>query len=343
MVAKQTERASLKIGTASAQPGTMSRGGIPTGADVCGGAEEIPVIVCHGVDPGPILWINGATHGDEPEGAFSIFRTLQKIDPRSMRGALVAVPAINVPAFAAGRRGNPLDAFSYDMNRVYPGRSDGYPTERVAHAHWTAMEQDCDLQIAIHSGGDHSYLAHMIFSADNPPSIELACAMGPDWDLVFCSPTSSGDPASMVADRGSGGITVELGGNCRTLTGDFHDIADDLSASYLNVMRHYEMIDGTPHYAATWRMGHQQALLAPASGMFVGSRELPFEAEIEAGTLLGEIYNLYGDVVGEVRAPCDGVVFGLRSRPAVMAGEWCCFFGIIDETRDDLLTTSRKS
>ena len=90
-------------------------------------------------------------------------------------------------------------------------------------------------------------------------------------------------------------------------------------------------------------MGHQQALLAPASGMFVGNRELPFEKEIEGGTLLGEIFNLYGDVVGEVRAPCAGVVFGLRSRPSVMAGEWCCFFGIIDETRDDLLAAdSRK-
>lgn len=344
MVAKQTERASLKIGTAAAQPGTVARGGIPTGADVCGGTDAIPVIVCHGVDAGPILWINGAIHGDEPEGAFSIFRTLQKIDPRSMRGTLVAVPAINVPAFAAGRRGNPLDAFTYDMNRVYPGRADGYPTERVAHAHWTAMEQHCDLQIAIHSGGDHSYLAHMIFAADNPPSIELAAAMGSGWDLVFCSPTGdSGDPASKVARGGGGGITVELGGNCRTLTGDFYDIADDLSESYLNVMRHYGMIDGSPRYAATWRMGHQQALLAPASGMFVGSRELPFEEEIDGDTLLGEIYNLYGDVVGEVRAPCDGVVFGLRSRPAVMAGEWCCFFGIIDETRDDLVpTASRK-
>ena len=40
---------------------------------------------------------------------------------------------------------------------------------------------------------------------------------------------------------------------------------------------------------------------------------------------------------GEVRAPENGVVFGLRSRPAVLEGEWCCFFGIIDEVRNDLI------
>jgi hypothetical protein len=36
-------------------------------------------------------------------------------------------------------------------------------------------------------------------------------------------------------------------------------------------------------------------------------------------------------------APEEGVVFGLRSRPAVLEGEWCCFFGIIDEVRSDLV------
>ena len=84
-------------------------------------------------------------------------------------------------------------------------------------------------------------------------------------------------------------------------------------------------------------MGHQKALLAPASGMWVGSPEIPFESPLPAQTLLGRVYDLYGEVQGEVRAPEDGVVFGLRSRPAVLEGEWCCFFGIIDEVRNDLL------
>jgi hypothetical protein len=53
--------------------------------------------------------------------------------------------------------------------------------------------------------------------------------------------------------------------------------------------------------------------------------------------LLGELYNLYGDVIAEVRAPCDGLVFGLRSRPSVLEGEWCCFFGVVERTVDDLI------
>ena len=328
---------SMTIGNVTVQPGAHARGIIPTGTDLAGRPLGIPIIVYHGVTEGPTLWLNGATHGDEPEGAFSIFLAFDRLDPASMRGTVVGVPAMNVPAFQAGKRGDPLDTFSYDMNRGYPGRADGYPTERVAFAHWDAMKDQCDLQIAIHSGGEHSYLAHMIFAADNPPSLELAAAMGPQWDLVFKSGVGGANPASKIAALGRAGITVELGGNCRTLTSDFHTVADDLAGSYLNVMRHYDMIDGEALHATRWRMGHQQALLAPASGMWVGAPGLEFETPMPEGAPLGTIYDLYGDVTATVTAPCEGVVFGLRSRPAVLEGEWCCFFGIVDEERTDLI------
>lgn len=330
----------LTIGTVSVMPGEMKRGGIPIGGDMYGRKREIPIIVCRGVEEGPRLWLNGATHGDEPEGPFSIFLALQTLDPQKMRGTVVAVPVMNVGAFSAGERGDPLDSFTYDMNRCYPGKPDGYPTERVAFAHWSAMKENCDLQIAIHSGGEHSYLAHMIFASNNAESMELGAAMGPKWTLLFASPTGGGNPSSQMGSLNKGGITVELGGNCRLLTKDFHTIAQDLADGYLNVMRHYDMIDGEAQYAGSWRQGYQIALLAPATGMYVGNPDLPFETELESDTLLGQIYNLYGDVIGEVRAPQAGVVFGLRSRASVLEGEWCCFFGVVEKTVDDLIPTN---
>ncbi len=329
--------APLNIGTVSVMPGEMKRGGIPIGGDMYARQREVPIIVYRGVEDGPILWLNGATHGDEPEGPFSIYKALAQIDPQKLRGTVVAVPVMNVQAFTAGLRGDPLDTFSHDMNRIYPGKADGYPTDRVAWAHWQAMKDNCDLQIAIHSGGEHSYLAHMIFASDNPASLELAAAMGPNWSLVFRSGTGGGNPSSQMGALGKGGITVELGGNCRTLTNDFHVIANDLAEGYLNVMRHYGMIEGAASYEPAWRMGFQIALLAPATGMFVGAADLPFETTIPSGTLIGQIHDLYGDVIGEVRAPREGVIFGLRSRPSVLEGQWCCFFGVIEQTVDNLI------
>ena len=163
-------RDAFELGTCRAPAGTVARGAVESGRAADGRTREIPLLVCHGAREGLVLWINGATHGDEPEGAFSIFRLFEDLDASRVSGTVVGVPAMNVPAFEAGKRGDPLDMFSYDMNRLYPGRPDGYPTERAAWAHWCAMKDSSALQIAIHSGGEHPYLSHMIFAARNPPS-----------------------------------------------------------------------------------------------------------------------------------------------------------------------------
>jgi predicted deacylase len=326
----------LKIGTVSVKPGQVQRGGIPIGRDLYGNERELPIVVYRGAQEGPRLWINGATHGDEPEGPYSIMRTLPQLDPGEMAGTLVAVPVMNIEAFMQGDRGDPRDTFSYDMNRVYPGRADGYATERVAWAHWQAMAGNCDLQIAIHSGGDHSFLDKTIFAAETGPCLELAGAMGPAWDLVNTSGVGRGSPAAMLAEQGQAAITVELGGWCRMLTTEFHEIGRQLSDAYLNVMRHYSMIPGEAQYAASWQRGHQIALLANETGLWVGE-DVELRKPLKKGTPLGRIYNLYGDELEVVRAPEDGVIFGLRFRPMVLRGDWLCFYAVIDEIRDDLI------
>ena len=117
-------RDAFEIGTGSIGAGSIGRAALQVGLAADGRSREIPVLICHGANGGPVLWINGATHGDEPEGAFSIFKLFDGLDPTSLSGTVVGVPAMNVPAFEAGKRGDPLDTFSYDMNRLYPGSAD---------------------------------------------------------------------------------------------------------------------------------------------------------------------------------------------------------------------------
>jgi predicted deacylase len=313
----------------------VARGEIPYGTDAMARVAAIPVIVANGASPGPRLWVNSGTHGDEAEGALALFMLLETLNIDELAGAVVAVPMLNPAAFIAGTRGDPLDTFSYDLNRIYPGRAEGYATERLANAHWEAMRASCDLQISIHSGGDHSYLSHMIFASES--GRELAGAMGIGWRLVFGSATGSGNPTSQLAAGGVPAITVELGGLCRTLTKEFQDVAKEYLAGLLNVMQHYRMLPGEPTYEKEWQLGHQVAILAPVGGLFVGEASLSFESRVRAGLVLGRIYNCYGELVSEITAPEDGLVFGLQSRPQVKAGDWCCFFGVIDDVADDLI------
>ena len=194
-----------------------------------GPLSTFPVIVINGADDGPCLWIDGVIHGDEPEGTLMCHLLRREVDPATLAGSLVLVPVMNTAAYEAGRRGNPLDTFSYDMNRIYPGRPNGYLSERVAHAHKEWLVEVADMNIAVHSGGEHSYLSEMIFVTDHPGSQELARAMGEAFSLVLKTPRPSGNPMGVMLAAGKSGITVELGGRSATSPEGFRRSRTDCS------------------------------------------------------------------------------------------------------------------
>ena len=110
----------IHIGTAIAKTGTIAEGNIVVEKLAGGGDISIPVTIINGKNSGPCFWINGGIHGDEPEGILTCSLLKKKINPENLSGSIVLVPVMNVPAMEAAERGNPLDTFSYDMNRIYP-------------------------------------------------------------------------------------------------------------------------------------------------------------------------------------------------------------------------------
>lgn len=320
----------LTVGTATAAPGTRSRGAIPVTNLPGGHTLEIPVIVLNGVDEGPCVWVDAVIHGDEPEGTLACHMLDRDLDPTSMRGSVVLVPVLNVPAFEAAQRGNPLDTFTYDLNRVYPGREHGYLTERLAHIHSGWLGEVATFEISIHSGGSHSYLSETIFTTTQPEAIELAKAMGPDWTLILKNIRPSGTPPALMYETGKHGLTVELGGRPATSPQAFHRSGRILADGILNLLRHYKIIDGEPRYAKRWYTGFQHALLAPASGMFVAEPSLQFQQFMKQGERLAHIVDVYGDTLAELHTPADGMIFGLRALPNVQTGDWCCFYAEIE-------------
>ena len=324
----------LSVGTATASPGTAARGAIRALGLAGGISVDIPVLVINGAGAGPTFWVNAAIHGDEPEGPLACALAARRIDPAGLRGAVVMVPCVNPLAFSAAERGNPLDTFAYDMNRIYPGRPDGYFTERLADAHWQAMKDVADLEISIHSGGAHSFLDKAIFVDERPESVELAKAMGAGWGCIMSNFTRTGSPMAALNGAGKVGITVELGGRSHTSPERFRQVGEDLAASILNICRHYGMLDGPASYPDDATKGVQEALLAPASGIFLPEEGVKFLTMMPKGTRIATIIDVFGDEVGAIHAPADGMFFGLRALPNVTAGDWCCFFNKVEGPRD---------
>jgi uncharacterized protein len=321
----------LLIGTVRAKSASRATGAIPVGRRAGGAPIEIPLVVLNGLDDGPVLWIDGAIHGDEHEGPISIFRLVEQVDPRTLRGAVVCVPVVNVAAWENSTRGNPMDLFSYDLNRIYPGRPDGHLTERIAHAHCETLIEFADMEVSVHSGGAHSYLAHAQFYNPTPGGLELAKAMGPEWDLLLKSFADRGSPMAAMKQRGKPAITVELGGMCDTFPDRFRATGDHLAGCFLNILRHYKMIPGTAAYAKKWMVGQQKTVvLAPVSGFWIPVPEV-LRRRIPEGTVMARIHDLHGGLVAEIKAPYDGIPFGMRTNPSVQLGDWCIFYAVIEE------------
>jgi predicted deacylase len=92
------------------------------------GVIPIPICVIKN-GKGPTVILEGGNHGDEYEGPITLGELVRDLDPGEVEGRLIIIPAINLPAVAAGRRLSPEDGKNF--NRCFPGLPTGTATEQI--------------------------------------------------------------------------------------------------------------------------------------------------------------------------------------------------------------------
>lgn len=167
-------------------------------------ADEIAILRV-GAGP-PQLWIVAGVHGDEVEGIACVEDALAFLRP--LRGTLVGVPVAHPAALAAGTR---LGPDGLDLNRTYPGRPEGGPTERVAHALWRELSRSADALLTLHSWSRTGCtVPYVEYAEDDERSRELALSLG----LPFAEPWRWPDGLlpKVATTAGVPAVEVELGG-----------------------------------------------------------------------------------------------------------------------------------
>jgi N2-acetyl-L-2,4-diaminobutanoate deacetylase len=114
------------------------------------GSIVIPITVAKNGE-GPTILFTGANHGDEYEGPVALFDLANKIKAEDLSGRVIIVPGMNYPAFKAGKRTSPIDGGN--MNRVFPGNSEGTFTEKIADYFNRTLLPLADYVLDFHSGG----------------------------------------------------------------------------------------------------------------------------------------------------------------------------------------------
>jgi predicted deacylase len=91
------------------------------------GFIPIPKVVLKNGD-GPTAMLVSGTHGNKYEGQVASCNLVKSLDPASIHGRVIILPAANCPPALVGRCTSPID--EDNLNRLLPGNPDGSVTDR---------------------------------------------------------------------------------------------------------------------------------------------------------------------------------------------------------------------
>ena len=285
-----------------------------------GDSWPIPITVFHGVRPGPVVTIIGASHGDELTGTSACTNLLSAIftesdgalDPQTMAGTVRIVPVLNLPGYRAKTRYFPDGR---DLNRAFPGLSKGSTTSRVASRVKKNLINDSDVIIDLHSAATgRSNMPQIRGDLSHPESYLLAKAFG--IEVVLDSRPPKGSLRRVANEMDIAAVTYE-GGGANRLDQNAVKVAVH---GCLNVLRALKVIPKNPSRprfrlnagGSTWLRAGEGGLL----DMFVGPGSIVTKGDVIATISDPGSPGLSVDIV----APENGLMICTATNPFVTAG-----------------------
>jgi len=319
----------FSVGDLVAQRGEKVKGRLIAGSLADGSPISIPVMIIHGRQPGPVLYVQAVCHGIELNGLEVIRRLYQEIDPAGLTGTILLVPIANVLGFNYRIRQTVFDL--EDLNRVWPGKKNGRISERIAHLLFSQLVARADYLLDLHTGSA-TMVTHVRFFGQDPTCSGLARAFG--TEVVVDEPLDEnaraqrfdGKLRNVALREGIYGITPEPGGHSR-----FDPVAIGVGwQGVKNVLVHLGMLDGTlqlPSEQVVLKLD-TQPLTANWGGVFM-SQVRPGE-RVQKGQVLGFIYHPQTfEVLEEILAPEEGMVLSFTENPVVHTGDRLLNLGLI--------------
>ncbi len=275
---------------------------------------NLPVHVIHGQEPGPVLFISGAVHGDEILGVEIVRRVVDHQALAKLAGTLLAVPIVNTFGFLNHSR---YMQDRRDLNRSFPGSDRGSLASLLADMFMREVVMRSHYGIDLHTAALHrSNLPQIRIAPDEPELLELARNFAPP--VILVSKLRDGTLRQCARDKGVKVLLYEAGEALR-----FDEAAIETGVSgALRVMAGLGMISLEARDMKARRVSISQSstwLRAPEGGILRSA--LQIGAKVSKGLHLGEISNPLGDMSVSVISDDDGIVIGRTNLPIVNRGD----------------------
>ena len=307
-------REPFKINGHVVEPGTRRTVDVPVSRLSDHTPVNLSVHVIHGRRPGPVLFVSAAIHGDEVIGVEIVRRLLRAEGLDDLAGTLLAVPIVNTFGFLNHSRYLPDRR---DLNRCFPGLSEGSMASRLAHIFMTEVVTRSDVGIDLHSAAIHrTNLPQIRLTPGNERLAVLGRAFGAP--VMMNSKLREGSLRMAAEEAGIDVLLYEAGEGLR-----FDELGARAGvAGILRVMHHLDMI-GTvvvpEAEVAPVLCNTSNWYRAPAGGVLRGY--VATGDTVEHGTVLGAISDPFGEVEVEVVSDDVGIVIGRTNMPVVNEGD----------------------
>ncbi len=285
-----------------------------------GDPVRIPVTIINGEREGPTLCLSAAAHGDELNGIEIVREVAHEWDHSTLRGTLVCLPVLNVPGFIAQQRYLPI--YDRDLNRSFPGSSDGTSARRIADRVFRNFIKPCDLGLDFHtSTRGRSNMLHVRANMVDPAVARVANAFASNVIIDGEGPDGSLRREASAVDTPT--VTVELGEAHRFQ----RSLIDAALEGVLSVMAEFGMLDAEPVKWPGWRTviegsDEKTWLRADAGGLVDMHHDRG--SLVEAGETVCTISNPFKTDVTGIEAPFTGLLIGTPQNPLVYPGNPLC-------------------
>lgn len=305
----------LSIGDATFAPGEKGDVSLAIGSLIDYQPVLMNVHVRRGRKEGPVLLLTAGIHGDELVGVEILRRLLKSKLLQSLRGSIIVVPVVCMPAFLSRTRYLPDRR---DLNRLFPGSPDGSLGGRLAATFTDEVVTSCDYAIDFHTGAvGRPNLPQIRVSTGDTKSLELAKAFKPP--VIMQSALRDGSLRNHFTKKGIPSLLYEAGEAFRL---------DPTAVKYglrgvISVMRHLEMLPPSRSKAepktSTVMASGTGWVRAPQGGLFTPFVELG--KAVSPGMKLGLVGDPFGRHETPVISKTDGVVIGLNREATTDEGD----------------------
>lgn len=281
----------------------------------------LPVLAARGTLDGPTILLTGGVHGDEYEGPAAIHQLFNTLDRSQLRGRLLGLPMVNVAAYRARARSSPVDGV--DLNRTFPGRLDRQASlsYRLAHHIFATFVEPCDLLVDLHSGGAKLLHLPMVgWYAGDTQAERLARAFHPALH-PWLIPDRAGVLSYAARQAGKVALGAEWGGGARL---DNQGMAayvagiTQLLTTFADPRQAVSELDTRPPIAGAYQE-------VPNGGLFVATVTLG--EWVQAGAILGRLYDELGSEVAVIHAERAGLVAALAHNALLDPGDRVAYLG----------------